>query len=151
MYSVLQLSLKEYEIKNTNSASSIHYKVKEFKVGEYIEIIKDTEIEAGGTITLVLPNDGVFTLDIFTDDEALANFTIHNITDLLSKKQHFLTQILTRPAPDRCNHNQYYDIISFSILLDSYNKLVKDSYTQANIPFEQLYKIEYLLNRLKEY
>ncbi len=153
MYNILQLSLKEYNIKNNSTHLKIFVDATEFKSGVYHQIFEEgaIAIEPEGTYKLVLPNDGVFKLDIRSEEEELTVAIVNNITDLLEKKQEFLTEILLRPNIDKCDHNQYYDIISFNIIFDTYNKLVKDSFTEATIPEDQLYKIEYLLNRLKEF
>ncbi len=149
MYNILQLSLKEYKIRNNHAVHSIYFTVSKFERSEYVEVVETVELEAQGEYLLELPEDGIFKIVISTETEHIDSFIIHNIYDLLEKKQKFLTDILLRPNLDKCDHNQYYDVIAFNIIFDTYNKLVKDSFTQAAIPKEQLYKIEYLLNRLK--
>ncbi len=162
MYNVLQLSLKEYKVKNNSSDYDIDILLYEFKNGEYISLtsnglssVEVITLEPQGEHIITLPRDGIYKLELRPDSEFqtqnLANIVIHNITDLLEKKQKFLTDVLLRPHPSKCDHNQYYDLISFNIIFDSYSKLVKDTFTEANIPQEQLYKIEYLLNRLKTF
>ncbi len=151
MYNLLQLSLKEYKLRNNSTTHDIYFTLCEFDRGEYIEVIELFTLEPSSSHSIIIPKDGVYRLVITTQAEILATFIINNITDLLKKKQEYLTQILLRPNLDKCDHNQYYDIIAFNIIFDNYNKLVKDTYTQVIIPEEQLYKIDYLLKRLKEY
>ena len=163
MYNVLQLSLKEYEIRNNSSIETIYITVDEFIKDEYKEVVEVVKIEPDGIYFLNLPNDGIFRLvitlragigtpsDPYTIIQTLATITIHNITDLLEKKQRYLTQVLLRPNLHKCDHNQYYDIISFSIIFDTYIKLVKDTFVQSNVSSEQLYKIYYLFSKLKTF
>lgn len=150
-YNIAQLSLKEYNITNNSTSLDLTLEVLQFRAGSYNSIFDDPIIiEPEATYKLILPRDGLFKLYI-SNEEYPSTVIVNNITELLEKKQKFLTEILLRPNIDKCDHNQYYDLISFNIIFDTYNKLVKDSFTEETIPEDQLYEIEYLLTRLKEF
>ncbi len=153
MYNILQYSLKEYELEAT-AANTVYYRVKRFENKKYIDTEVSGSVAPSYIVKFYLPSDGVYVLEISTDGDftsIIDKYVIHNITELLKVKQSFLTDVLTKHSVNKCTHNQYYDIISFHILFDAYNKLVKETFSNKDIVFKQLYKIEYLFRRLKEF
>lgn len=162
MYTIHQYSLKEYEIISNSSSDTIYYQVEKYSnlrsnphdtTGVWDVITNSSPIGAGDNIRVILPNDGVYRIKVSSDSglsTVLDVYIVHNITNLLEKKQYFLTKLLTEYRTDAKHHNQYYDFIAFSVLFESYNKIVKDSFIKTpGVP--NLYMIEYLLEQLQKF
>lgn len=152
MYKLNQYSLKEYELINDHT-SDIYYVLKRFNEGNYEVIGEVLTLPVSASIKIVLPNDGIYSLSISDNidfNDPVSIYTIHNITELLNKRQKFLTDTLIDCIVDTKNHNHYYDFTAYNILLDSYIKLVHDTFITTYTP-KNLYKIEYLFNMLQKY
>lgn len=152
MHTINQYSLKQYDIINTG-ALPIYYKIDKYTNGEYLSLVEITEIGVAGTETIVFDLDGVYRITLSdTLDFAVITDTyiIHNITDILHKRQTFLTNVLTNYDLSNCNHNQYYDFNAFNIVFTTYINLVQRTFITDVIP-KNLYRIETLLNYLNKY
>lgn len=162
MYLIDQYSLREYELTNNSVTSDIYYTIEKYQnkrynpsdlSGVWTRIERVNKLESSDKKRIFLPNDGVFRLILSSDEDLnsiIDTYIIHNITNLLEKRQEFLTKLLTEYRVDPKHHNQYYDFISFSVLFETYNKIVKDTFTKQVEP-SNLYMIEYLLTELQKY
>lgn len=152
MYNFYQYSLKEYGVINTG-VNIIYYKLERFHKTEYTQVGETVAVPGDSEIKFFLESDGIYKVTVANDEsfeDILNSYIIHNITDLLKRRQNFLTKSLTEYNVDKCNHNHYYDFIAFNILFDTYNKLVQDTFVTSITP-ANLYKIEYLFNQLQKY
>lgn len=150
-YTLNQFSLKEYSLTN-NTANTLYYSLSLYKDEKYEDVDSGT-VEEEDISWLHLEEDGVYRLLLSFNsefDSLLSSYIIHNITEVLETRQQFLTKLLTEYKCKDCTHNHYYDFLSFSVLFDTYNSLVKDSFFTSVTP-KNLYKISYLLEQLKAY
>lgn len=162
MYTIHQYSLKKYDITNTSISDSIYYSVKKYNnkrsnPNETEEIWDDintlSPITSGANVVIELANDGVYKIVVYSDQDGssiLDTYIVHNITSLLEIRQYYLTKLLTEYRVDPKHHNQYYDFIAFSVLFETYNKLVKEYFIKTP-SVSNLYMIDYLLSELQKY
>ena len=153
MYKLNQLSLKEYQIVNESFDTNIYYRVEIFEDKTFKGVDSVKTISPGTVSKVILPYDGIYRLTISNNDDVsnpLDTYFIHNITDLVTLKQDFITKVLLEHSKGTANTKHYYDIISFFVLFDTYNKIVREEYIQKIYP-KNLYRIDYLHKQLKKY
>jgi len=154
-YTLKQLSLKEYVIENNLSHEVLKFKVYQYDKGKLSEPIRDITIDPESKDGFILGADGVYVLRIYDEDEEIIfdTYTIHNCHNAVVARQKYLTKSLTEfeVVEGKCNHNQYYDYITFNLYYDTYMALVQDTYTSASIDPDHLYKIWYIVEQLKKY
>jgi hypothetical protein len=152
-YTLEQYSLREYILTN-KQVLPLYYKIYRFVDGQYL-LLTTSNLITDQSTTITFDEDGVYRL-ILSEDETFVSelvvYYLHNITNLVNRKQSFLTDALTKYQVRNCNHNQYYDYITFSILFETYIKLVSDTFmTTVSPTYKSLYKMDYLLSQLNKY
>lgn len=160
-YELWQYSLSNYKLIN-NDTSDIHYNVYSFIYGKETEINKGVVTPDNDTM-LVMPNDGIFIIRLkFTEDgDTFVTYVVHNIMEVLKKRQQYLTNILRDAIIEDCDSHSYYDYISFNILFNTYIYLVEKlligktdgdniNIVPSAIPYN-LYEVEDIYNKLMEY
>jgi hypothetical protein len=151
-HSISIYSLKEYLIKNLLDINSIYYILYIYENEKFKEYNRE-RINPLEEKRVFLPKDGIFKISVYqTEDyiEPIANYILHNLTNILKIRQKFLTDLLVHHKCSPCNHNNYYNYISFNLLLDTYNLIIKNKFLSEVIP-DNLYKLEYIFSKLKEY
>ena len=160
-YELNQYSLSNYLLKCTYD--SISYKVFSFINGEE-KVINNGILSEGEDIMLIMPNDGIFIISLYTNPGTgtpFATYVVHNIMDILDKRQSYLTKLLKNVDLDNCNSKNYYDYISFNILFQTYIYLVEKlmigktendniNIIPSAIPYN-LYEVEKIYDKLMEY
>lgn len=153
MYQLKQKSLKEYTL--IASTIVVNYQLGKYEDYNQTTAVLDGIVEAGGKVDIIIPYDGVFVLDIFNEPQNINDqYTIHNISSLLDRRNQFLTKSLTEYSPNTCTTRHLYDYVTFNLTFDTYIKLVEsafgDGYTDTIFP-STLYRINYLFEMLKKY
>lgn len=152
MYRLEQKSLKEYTIKANDSL--IYILDKYVSYGE-TEQIETNELAEDEVYTLILPSDGMYVLTIEVNGN-LNKYFIHNISELLNRRQSFITDHIINHVTS-CTSRHYYDYITFNLLFDVYIRLVEttfgNGYTSATAiaSNDVIYRINYLFELLQRY
>ena len=161
-YELQQYSLSNYKLIN-NDNQSLSYRVYKFEYGEETEIMNG-DVASGNNVMLEMPNDGIFIIRIYQTLNHVTPFVtyvVHNIMDILGKRQSYLTTLLKDADLDNCQSKTYYDYISFNTLFQTYIYLVEKlmigktendniNIVPSAIP-DNLYKVEDIYNKLMEY